>query len=230
MQTVSGPGIPYGTGLAPKAAQTMPLQNRVDPFGDIFATPHKGGFMGNRGGRLHDAHKHIVKRWTNRTWIICVLAFKGRRRTIMGPNTYTELFFVDEATALAAGHRPCAECRRADYNAFKAAFIESQARQGVTITTATDMDRVLHQQRIERPRPRSGTRDLPDGAMAAFDGKPWLKLGDHLHLWTPGGYADRMALPAQDIEILIPASTLAVLRAGYRPQVDASQSAVSHGD
>ncbi len=92
------------------------------------------------------------------------------------------------------------------------------------------MDRVLHQQRIERPRPRSGARDLPDGAMAAFGGKPWLKLGDRLHLWTPGGYADRMALPAQDIEILTPAATLAVLREGYRPQVDASQSAVSHGD
>jgi len=208
----------------------MPLQNRVDPFGHIFAKPHKGSWMGNRGGRLHDEHRHIVKRWTNRTWIICVLAFKGRRRTIMGPNTYTELFFMDEATALAAGHRPCAECRRADYNAFKVAFIESQARLGVTISTAADMDRILHQQRTERPRPMANASDLPDGAMAAFEGKPWLKLGYHLHLWTPGGYADRMALPGQDIEILTPAATLAVLRAGYRPQMGPSHSEVRHGD
>ena len=204
----------------------MPLPNRVDPFGTIFATEERGGFMGNRGGRLHDARKTIVRRWTSKAWITCLLAFKNyRRKEVMGPDSYTELFFLDEATALAAGHRPCAECRRADYNRFKALFVEAQAALGVNVRLAADLDAVLHAERLVRPRAGARAGDLPDAAMVAIDGQAWLKLGDRLLAWTPGGYGPSRALPEGEVEVLTPAAILAVLHAGYVAQVDASAGA-----
>lgn len=200
----------------------MPHCNRVNPFGVIFATEHRGDFMGNRGGQLHDADKTIVRRWANRSWITCLLAFNGRKRQIMALDAYTELFFLDEATALAAGHRPCAECRRADYNRFKAAFIDAQGAQGLTIRSAADMDRVLHQERTASSRPRAHAVDLPDAAMVAMDGVAWLKLGDDLWSWTPSGYGTNRTLPDVELDVLTPASTLSVLRAGYVAQVHSS--------
>ncbi len=209
----------------------MPLPNRVDPFGTIFATPERGGFMGNRGGRLHDARRTIVRRWTSKAWITCLLAFKDyRRREVMGPESYTELFFLDEATALAAGHRPCAECRRADYNRFKALFMEAQAALGVSVRTALDMDAVLHRERLARPRARARAADLPDAAMVALDGQAWLKLRDRLRVWTPGGYGASRSLPEGEVEVLTPVATLAVLRAGYPAQMDASAGAAPARD
>jgi hypothetical protein len=201
----------------------MPLPNRVDPFGVIFATPHRGAWMGNRG-RLHDGARRVVRRWAGKTWITCALSFRDyRRRELMAPDSYTELFFLGEATAYAAGHRPCAECRRRDYNAFKAAF--AAARPGDDIRTAGQMDAVLHAQRTAPVRDRALAADLPDGAMAAIDGRAFLKLGATLRAWTPGGYGAAQFPPQGEVEVLTPAAILAVLRAGLPVQVDGSARA-----
>lgn len=192
----------------------MPLQNRVDPFGTIFATECRGDLMGNRG-RLHDEHKAIVRAWGGKAWITCALAFNGRKRLLMSPDSYTELFFLDEATALAAGHRPCAECRRADYNRFKTAFAQAQAAQGVAIRSASDIDGVLHRDRTRAGRQTERAAALPDGVMAVLDDQAWLKVGEALRLWTPAGYTLSRPLPAFELEILTPAATVAALQAGY---------------
>lgn len=190
-----------------------PLRNRVDPFGRIFATPHRGQFMGNRG-RLHDAHRNVVRRWAGKCWITCALSFRDYYRPqMMRPDSYTELFFLDEPTALAAGHRPCAECRRADYNRFKALFAPTPLK--APSLKAGQIDAILHAERTARTRPRARPTDLPDGAMIALDGQPWLKRADHLHLWTPAGYTDTRPLPDTELDLLTPPSTVAVLRAGY---------------
>src|SRR5579863_8394968 len=137
----------------------MPLQNRVDPGGAIISTPCRGTMMGNRGGPLHNDERVIVRQFKTRQWIACVLEFKGRRRIVMSPNRYTELFFLDEAVALAAGHRPCAECRRERFNAFRNAWTGSPR--------APEIDLALHGARIDR-RGRKITWEaqldtLPDG-------------------------------------------------------------------
>lgn len=195
----------------------MPLTNRVDPFGVLFATPHRGAWMGNRG-RLHDADRRIVRRWAGKCWITCALSFKDYYRPrMMRPDSYTELFFLDEATAYAAGHRPCAECRRADYNRFKAAF--AAVRPGTR--TAADMDAILHRERTG-PRRQARAADLPDGAMAAIEGRAWLKRADQLHLWTPAGYTATRVLPHTPAEVLTPPTTLAILAAGMPIQMGAS--------
>ncbi len=197
----------------------MPLQNRVDPFGQIIATPERGAWMGNRG-LLHDAHQNIRRPYRLKAWLTCVLEFRGRRRTVMSPGLYTELFFMDEATAFAAGHRPCYECRRADYNRFKAA---AEAGSGLTLPTAGDMDATLHAERMD---PLGDKRsygaplaDLPDGVMISQAGAPWLKWQEELHRWTPGGYTDRRPLGSGEAQVLTPHLTVAALTAGYVPQV-----------
>src|SRR5215472_16656696 len=116
----------------------MPLENRVDPYGTLFRTPARGTMMGNRGGVIHNDEREIVRRYRSRRWIACVLEFRGRKRIVMSPRRYTELFFLDEAVALAAGHRPCAECRRARYNAFRLAWNTAQP------PPADEMDAALH--------------------------------------------------------------------------------------
>jgi hypothetical protein len=201
----------------------MPLPNRVDPFGAIAYTPHKGAWMGNRG-RLHDAEKRIRRRWAGKTWITCALSFRDyRRRELMAADSYTELFFLDEATAYAAGHRPCAECRRADYNRFKAAFAAS--RPGEAVGKAAQIDALLHAERTAAVRARAPASSLPDGAMAAIGGQAFLKRGEALSAWTPGGYGAPIPLPVGEIEILTPPSILALLRAGLPVQVHASAQA-----
>lgn len=187
----------------------MALQNRVTPFGDIIATPARGIFTGNRG-ILHGADRVMsARRWTSRAWITCTCDWKGVRRKVMTGRTWTELFFLDEATALAAGHRPCFLCRRADALRFQAAFPAAPA--------APDMDRVLHGERLERrgkrlhPLPMT---DLPTGVMAVAGETAWLWAGRWL-LWAAEGY--RLApVPAFD-GMLTPPSTLTALRAGYAP-------------
>lgn len=199
----------------------MPLRNRVDPFGVIFATPHRGAWMGNRG-RLHDGAKRVVRRWAGKTWITCVLSFRGRHRPeMMAADSYTELFFLDEATTYATGHRPCAECRRADYNAFKAAF--AAARPADDIRTALQMDAILHAERTARVRARAPAAGLPDGAMVAIGAEAFLKLGDSLRPWAPGGYgAARPLPPGGEVEVLTPSVILAALRGGLPVQIDGS--------
>src|SRR5690348_17570727 len=145
----------------------MPLQNRVDPFANLFATPARGTLMGNRGGKFHtDRQKLTARRWVSRQWICCVLDFRGRHRDVWG-RYYTELFFLDEVTAFAAGHRPCFECRREDAEKFARLFSGEATR-----ARAPAMDAVLHRERLDGRARRTHRRridDLPDGAMVALD-------------------------------------------------------------
>jgi hypothetical protein len=197
----------------------MPLQNRVTPFGDLVAAPARGTFMGNRGGRFHtDAKTLTTRRWASRQWICCVLDFKGRQRDVWG-RYYTELFFLDEPTALAAGHRPCFECRRRNAQAFAARWQQSQ---GLAVPPkAGEMDEVLHAERLQGRAKRVQRRDvdaLPDGAFVALEEGAFAVRGNGLLGWTPQGYEARRQRPRGIIvDVLTPPAILAVLSAGYKP-------------
>jgi hypothetical protein len=183
----------------------VPRQNRVTPLGEIVAVPERGLVYGNRGC-LHDAEGHIRRPWQVKRWIACRLDFRGRHRADpMPPGRYTGLFFLDEATAFAAGHRPCAECRRDDYNRF---------RTILGIGRAGEIDETLHEERSGRYREAS-LEELPDGAFVLRDGEPWLVLGGELLRWTPGGYAERVARPGGRATVVTPASVVSVLQAGW---------------
>lgn len=204
----------------------MPLRNRVTPFNTIVAVPDRSLFMGNRG-RLHEDQREPVRQYRVKQWIICQIAFKGRQRTLMTPGEYTELFFLDEPTALAAGHRPCGECRRQAFTRFRDAW--SRGNAAGEPVALSDLDARLHADRWEgwgnygHPRHhRAALEDLPDGAMVAIDGDAHLVLGDHLHRWTPGGYTDPRPRPAGEVELLTPPGTVAALGAGYEPEIHPS--------
>jgi len=197
----------------------MPLQNRVDPFGELSAVPARGLLFGNRGGRIHGGDRRLTRRrWTSRAWICCRLAFKNRQRNVWG-NSYTELFFLDEPTALAAGHRPCFECRRADALAFAAAWARAHR---LKVPRAGEMDAVLHAQRLEgrgKRRHRVAVDDLPDGAIIAEGDRPFAVRGDALLPWSFAGYGSPRPRPrAVEVDLLTPPAIISVLRAGYRPQ------------
>src|SRR5580658_1165815 len=170
----------------------MPLQNRVTPFGELIAVPARGTLFGNRGGRFHtDARTLTARRWASRQWICCVLDFKGRQRDVWG-RYYTELFFLDEPTALAAGHRPCFECRRKEAQLFAAKW--QQARKLPVSPKADEMDVVLHAERLQVRGKRLHRRNvdaLPDGAFVAFEDGAFVVRGDALLRWTPRGYDGR---------------------------------------
>jgi len=193
-----------------------PRASRVDPFGALFAASARGTLMGNRGGRLHVSSRALgARRWASRQWICCVLDFHGRHRDVWGDG-YTELFFLDEPTALAAGHRPCFECRRADALAFAQVFgIGPRAR-------ADAMDRILHAQRLDgriKRVDRLPVETLPDGAAITLNGETALMLKDgRLLRWSPEGYADAGPRPRHgEAGVLTPPAILDVLRRGYRP-------------
>ncbi len=194
----------------------MPLSNRVTPFGDCIATPARGLMMGNRGGRLHDVRQRLgARRWVSKQWICCRLAFNDRHRRVWGDG-YSELFFLDEVTALAAGHRPCFECRHRDAERFASLFADGPRRAG-----AAAMDARLHAERLDGRSKRLHALPLdtlPDGAMIARDGEAFAVRGRHLLRWTPSGYAEIISRP-QDavVEVLTPPSMLAVLTRGYAP-------------
>ena len=202
----------------------MRLQNRVDPFGELFADPARGTFMGNRGGRFHTPARTLTaRRWASRQWICCVLAFKGRHRDVWG-RFYTELFFLDEPTALAAGHRPCFECRRQEADTFAEFWrIAHRLRRR---PRAAEMDQLLHRERLQgraKRRHRRSIDGLPDGVVVALDGTAFALRGDALLRWTPQGYDGRMPRPRRVIvEVLTPPAIVAVLSAGYRPRWHAS--------
>lgn len=198
----------------------MPLQNRVDPFGELFATPARGTLFGNRGGRFHtDVRTLAARRWASRQWICCVLDFRGRRRDVWG-RSYTEVFFLDEPTALAAGHRPCFECRRKDAEAFAGAW--RKAHRLRTRPYADAMDEVLHRERLDGRAKRLHRRAvdaLPDGAFIVLDGAASAVRGGALLHWTPQGYDRRLRRPrGVMVDVLTPPAILAVLSAGYRPR------------
>jgi len=194
----------------------MPLPNRVDPFGDLFATPARGTLFGNRGGKFHRDDKTLgSRRWVSRQWICCVLEFKGRQRNVWG-RYYTELFFLDEVTAFAAGHRPCFECRRHDAERFAVLFSGRKQR-----ASADAMDSVLHAERLDGKAKRTYRRSLdslPDGAMVALDGEVFAVRDKHLLPWTPSGYSASKPRPRNlEVDVLTPPSILSVLGRGYAP-------------
>lgn len=210
----------------------MPYQNRVSPAGALLCNPARGMFTGNRGC-LHNAQQQIVRPYQSRRWIICLTAFKGRRVELMRPGFYTHLFFLDEATALAAGHRPCAECRREAYLAFRAAWAAANpGLTGGTAPSADALDAALHHERITRDA--GGVRQvtyherlsaLPDGAIVTLpgDATPHLALGTALLPWSFAGYGTARSRPDHlDVAVLTPRSTVAALAHGYTPELHPS--------
>ncbi|RTL72096.1 MAG: hypothetical protein EKK41_06455 [Hyphomicrobiales bacterium] len=206
----------------------MPLQNRVTPAGDIIATPERGLMMGNRGGAFHRPDRTLgSRRWASRQWICCVLSFKERHRAVMQPNRYTELFFLDEATALAAGHRPCFECRRDD--ALRFAMAWARTKQMAVRPSAPEMDEILHAERLDACSGKrtfsSSVAALPAGTFLRLDapGPDYLYDGKRLFPWSPSGYGPpRDAPPRLPVRVLTPASIVAVLSAGYAPMLHPS--------
>jgi hypothetical protein len=205
----------------------MPWQNRVTPFGDIIATPERGTFFGNRG-LIHNDLGRITRSWRLKRWLVCVLEFRGRKRTVMTPGRYTELFFLDEATALSAGHRPCAECRRSRFvdfgNAWKIAYKKRER------PWAVEMDERLHAQRLSSQFAKktftAALNQLPDGVFITLAGDEetaYLVWRGALHAWSPAGYHSRLPRPRKEtVAVLTPRSTVQAIQAGYVPEVHES--------
>lgn len=203
----------------------MPLQNRVTPWGQILPSQARGTLMGNRG-TLHDAEKNVVKTHSVQRWIICVLEFKGLRRELMSPGKYTELFFLDEATALAAGHRPCQECQRERALEFKHCWALANRSDDPDGVLMPEMDRQLHHERISRRRKvtwQSPVDALPDGAFFEHDGQAYLVWGDCHWRWSFEGYHQAEPCGSKAVvDVLTPESTLRALLVGFRPNVHRS--------
>ena len=202
----------------------MPLQNRVSPFGDIVATTARGMFTGNRG-IIHDPLTKTLlnRRWSNPAWLICVCEFRGRRRDVMATQSWTELFFLDEATALAAGHRPCFYCRRDDASRFRASWEEGN---GFARVRAPEIDAVLHAERLDGRAKRlhalpCAIEELPNGAMVAADDESYLIAQGRSLRWSFAGY-DALDSKLDDALLLTPPSTVMALRAGYTPVLHVS--------
>jgi hypothetical protein len=198
----------------------VPRRNRVTPEAELIAVPDRGMFLGNRGA-LHDRGGNLVRYSRGRLWLICLTEFKARRRPLWAPGKLTELFFLDEATALAAGHRPCGECRSAAYRAFKAAW--GSAHPGQTVNAAT-IDTRLHADRLaDKDTKRTFSERLgalPNATMIRLDGRPWLVHGDQLLAWAPGGYEQRRRRAnLAKVTVLTPRATVATLAAGYQPEL-----------
>jgi hypothetical protein len=195
----------------------MPLPNRVTPFGELVAEPARGCLFGNRGGRFHDPATRTLRtrRWASKQWICCALDFKGRRRTVWATG-YTELFFLDEITALAAGHRPCCECRRAAARGFQAAL----AAAGGQCLSLAEIDVRLHAERLDgraKRLHRAPAGSLPDGAMIAIGGDALAVRGDAILPWSLDGYGAPQPRPSGIVNVLTPPLTLAALAGGYAP-------------
>jgi hypothetical protein len=196
----------------------MALQNRVTPLGELIADPSRGLVYANRGC-LHDETGRIRRRYNGKRWIACRLGFRGwRRHPLLQPGRFTELFFLDEATAFAAGHRPCALCRREDYNH----FVEIWGEQHPDQDGADAIDAQLHRERVD-PRTRghllhdAPIDTLPDGAFILERGAPHLVLGGSLWRWSPSGYTERSPRPPRGtVRTITPPSILAVLTASKR--------------
>ena len=210
----------------------MPLQNRVTPWGEIVAIPERGLLMGHRGC-LHDGERRVTKAWARTPWVTCLLQYKDRQREVMSPGQYTELFFLDEATALAAGHRPCATCRRADCDAFKALWLEANPERAARSEgKITEIDKLLHAERVDARRSKrtwtGRLGELPEGCMVVLHGTrdAWLVWDGQIHEWTPDGYAAAKPLDLEvEVEVLTPLFVAKTLGRGYRPAVHPSAEA-----
>ncbi|WP_306116659.1 MULTISPECIES: hypothetical protein [unclassified Roseovarius] len=200
----------------------MPLQNRVLPTGEIITASWRGGFMGNRG-ILHDDNRRLkTARWTHPHWVTCVLRYKDWHREVMTPRHYTELFFLDESSALAAGHRPCGLCRRADYTAFRRAWATAHRAQDLDHD-----DRMLHAARVDRTRRHKRYEaeidTLPDGTFLWHEGAAHLLWAQHLIRFDAGRYIAALPRPASGrVTVLTPKPTVAAMLAGYRPALHAT--------
>ncbi|HEY4150915.1 MAG TPA: hypothetical protein VGM41_18385 [Chitinophagaceae bacterium] len=200
------------------------LQNRVDPSGNLITTKARGLWMGNRGV-IHDHNREIIRPFKLDAWITCRLEFKGKRRPIMAPDRWTELFFLDEATSFAAGHRPCFECRREDAVRFKLAWLKGNPGYNFNEKTSIrEIDKILHKERINRDRSKvtfeEDARAVPNGSFVLLDENPYLVLENVAFLWTPFGYGKAISLlAAGKLTVLTPRSTVNAFRAGYRPQM-----------
>ena len=204
----------------------MALQNRVTPVGNIEADSARGDFMGNRGILHGDTKELGRRRWAHDNWIICLTAFRDRQRNVMTPHRYTELFFLDEAVAIAAGHRPCYECRRQDYHAWCAAW--QTALNLPEPPRAKVMDWTLHKDRIDRAirgqrRWRAALNALPDGAFIQMNGTPHLVQDQRLLPWRHASYSAAVDRPRGiNVEVLTPKLSVATLRAGFKPRLHAT--------
>jgi hypothetical protein len=215
----------------------VPLQNRVSPYGEITATPARGTLMGNRGC-LHDTGDRPLRQYQSRRWIICVLEFKGRTRRPMPPGHYTSLFFLDEATALAAGHRPCAECQRERFTAFRSHWVAANPELAGSPAPLVDaIDSALHHERISDQRRQRDKRKLtyperlaalPDGALVLLEANttPYLVRGDALYPWSFAGYSRPLARPDAQVQVLTPRSTVRALTHGYVAAVHSSAKTI----
>jgi hypothetical protein len=199
------------------------LQNRVDPFGNIIMTSARGAFMGNRGVIHRD--KNIVKAFNHKAWIICLLEFKGRKRQVMMPDRWTELFFLDEATAFAAGHRPCFECRRKDAVKFKSFWIQGNPAHNFHMKTSIQLiDNIIHAERID-PNNKKITHqrrlsDIPAGTFVLLNDQPFMFNKNRLHRWTPSAYEESITMDANSLlTVLTPRSVVNAFSAGYVPHV-----------
>jgi len=205
----------------------MPLQNRVNPFGDIIATPERGTMIGNRGVLCND-QRQIVRNYQVKRWICCQLHYKDIRRVVMSPNSWTELFFLDEATAFAAGHRPCFECRNPAAKQFQACWQKAHGGKA----NAAAMDIVLEHDR-KRPDGTKNTyladiKTLPDGTFVTDGDDAWLVLNGQRYLWSFGGYTEVKPLGKGQVIVLTPKSTVAVFKAGYQPGIHESASHIQN--
>jgi len=208
----------------------MPLQNRVNPYGTIFRSPARGTFMGNRGA-LHNEKREIVRQFKGQRWIACCLEFRGRKRSVMSPGRYTELFFLDEAVAFAAGHRPCAECRRERFTAFQRAWKRRDEQSSNTPVSAQEIDAELHRSRIDsagrKVTYQAELNTLPNGCFVQIDGSAFLIRNDALLMWTPERYAKKERKPTGvTVTVLTPQPIVQCFAQGYEPVVHISGQAL----
>jgi hypothetical protein len=200
------------------------LQNRVDPSGQIIKTSARGLWLGNRGV-IHN-RQDIVKPFNHKAWITCLLEFKGRERPVMSPGRWTELFFLDEATAFAAGHRPCFECRREDALRFKSCWISGNPVHNFNMKTSINLiDDIMHRERIDSAKKKvihhRASSEIPDGTFVFINDNAYLFYDGKFHHWTPFGYDTMVAIreTPSNLAVLTPSSVVNAFSAGYRPQV-----------
>lgn len=200
-----------------------PHQNRVDPWGRLHAVRAQGTIMGNRG-ILHNEHQEVVRPYANKSWVTCLLSFGDVPQKVFAPGHYSQLFFLDEATAFAAGHRPCAYCQRARYNEFKNAWTRTFPQSSSQVLPIGEVDAQLHRDRIgpdrlKRSFPALG-RGLPAGSMFSHDGSEFLVCdGGHTRRWSFHSYGPLQAMPAVEVQVLTPASIVELYRSGFVPRV-----------
>ncbi len=194
----------------------MPLQNRVNPYGEICRSEHRGTLMGNRG-LLHNKQQEITRDFRLKNWIICLLDFKGRHREVMQPGLYTELFFLDEATALAAGHRPCAECQYQRFKEFTTFWKEANQQPDMRLK---ELDDILHSERMNKNLSLHVLGELPDGVFIEHEGQPFLIYNGLLWAWSFAGYTAPVTQPTTTmVKLITPYSVVQTITAGFQPGV-----------